>query len=282
MTERFEGKGLDAPRIVAEMLLAHVLGCERMRLYMEVDRPASPDELAALRELVRRATEHEPVQYLVGAASFFGRELLVDRSTMIPQPCTEDLITAVLDGLEAVEGPVRIADLGTGSGCVAIALALQVPTAQVVATDVVPEALALAARNAERHGVDDRIELVEGPGLEPLRERAGDAPFDVICGNLPYVPDDEWSDGRVQTGVRRFVPESALRGGPEGLDVIGPVIAGAGGLLAPGGRLCLEIAHAQHDAVIDLVNAAADLEAPRVRRDYEGLWRVLVADRRRG
>lgn len=311
MTGRFETKQVDAARVVAEMLLAHVLGCDRMRLYMEADRPATPEELSSLRGLVQRAAAHEPVQYLVGRASFLGREFLVDASTMIPQPCTEDLVTTVLaccgaDEHEEVEpdtaepdaaGPdaaedaaadpaptgrtrkrtveATIADLGTGSGCVAISLALQMPRARVVATDVVPAALDLARRNAERLGAVDRIDFRAGSLLAPLHAER----FDVLCGNLPYIPDTEWDAGQVQQSVRDHVPATALRGGADGLDFIRPVIAAAGAHLAPGGHLVLEIAHCQREAVLGLVQEAPDLTGGRVAKDHEGMWRVLVGRR---
>ncbi len=291
MTHRFEEKGIDAPRVVAEMLLGDVFECERMRLYMDVDRPASSEELATLRQLVVRASAHEPVQYLVGRASFLGREFLVDRSTMIPQPCTEDLVDWVLqrfkgllgygDPAEAVEGccgPV-IADVGTGSGCIAVSLAARMPTARLVATDKMPEALELARRNAERFNVVDRIEFLEGVLLEPLKVPAGVRPFDMICSNPPYIPDHEWEAGLVQASVREHVPASALRGGSDGLDFIRPLIAGAGGLLRSGGRLVIEIAHCQKDEVIDLVDATEDLHLPQVLVDYEGYWRLLTAEK---
>ena len=277
MTERFTEREVDAPRIVAEMLLAHVLGCERLRLYMEVDRPASGEELATLRALVKRADDHEPVQYLVGRAGFFSHELVVDESTMIPQPCTEDLVEAVLAWRREPgrEGPVRIADIGTGSGCIAIALARQLTDATVLATDVVPAALDLARRNVKTVGLDDRIEFVAGPGLDPLVAVGGT--FDVICSNPPYISDGEWDGGQVQRAVRDFVPETALRGGVDGLDVIRAIITGAGALLTPGGLLAVEIGHGQRDAVLELAGAADGLREPRVIKDHEGYWRILVA-----
>src|SRR5688572_26188565 len=146
MGEHFAAKDIDSPRVVAEMLLSHVLGCERMRLYMEVDRPASTAELTQLRELTARAAKHEPAQYLVGEAWFFGRQFTVDRSTLIPRPCTETLVEHAIQWHRLNPGHVNplIADIGTGTGCIAISLAAQIPSARVIATDVIPEALELA------------------------------------------------------------------------------------------------------------------------------------------
>ncbi len=279
MTGHFTAKGIDSPRVVAEMLLAHVIGCERLRLYMEVDRPAQPLELSSLHELVARAADHEPVQYLVGHAWFFGREFAVTRSVLIPRPCTETLVENVLQWCRAAPGHAGplIADVGTGSGCIGICLAALLDDAHVVATDVSREALAVARRNADHHRVEDRFELRSGPGLEPLAADPGGRRFDAICSNPPYISDSEWPD--VAPNVREHEPEAALRGGRDGLDVIGPLITRAGALLRAEGRLAIEIATAQHDAVLALVEATGVFDNATVLKDHEGLWRVLVADR---
>lgn len=278
MTGHFEARGIDSPRVVAEMLLSHVFGCERMRLYMEADRPAQPLELASLRELVARAAKQEPAQYLVGHGWFFSRQYVVDKSVLIPRPSTETLVEHVIQWCRTSPGHAEpvIADVGTGSGCIAISLALQMKGTHLVATDVDETALAVARRNAVDHGVDDRIEFRQGPGLDPLTAELG-AAYDLICSNPPYIGDDEWAD--VPPNVKDFEPEIALRGGPDGLDVIRPLIAGAGRLLRPQGRLVVEIADRHHDAVIALVETSETLENPVILKDHEGLWRVLVAAR---
>jgi release factor glutamine methyltransferase len=282
MTRYFKARNIDTPRVVAEMLLAHVIGCDRLRLYMEVDRPAAPLELSSLHDLVDRAGRHEPVQYLVGHAWFFGKQFDVDPSVFIPRPCTETLVEHVLQWLRAAPGHARpvMADVGTGSGCIGVSLALALPDARVVATDVSEAALAAARANADRHGVADRMEWRLGPGLDPL---AADAParrYDVICSNPPYVSDAEWK--QVAPNVRDYEPVGALRGGPDGLDVIRPLVAGAGDLLRPGGRLVLEIAHAQRDEVLRLAGATGVLHNATVLKDHEGLWRVFAAGRAAG
>ncbi|MHC4947387.1 MAG: peptide chain release factor N(5)-glutamine methyltransferase [Planctomycetota bacterium] len=277
MATSFRDHGIESPRLVAEHLLAHVLGCERMRLYMEVDRPASPDEREALRSLVRRALRHEPVQYLVGHWGFFGLEIEVAPSTLIPRPSTEVLVEQVLEHLGRrpdAAGPPAIVEIGTGTGCVAVSLAVRRPDARIVATDIVPDALELAGRNADRHAVGDRVERRLGPLYEPLAGPAGGERFDVVCANPPYVSDAEWPD--LEPIVREHEPASALRGGADGLDVIRPLVAGAPDHLRPGGLLALEIGHAQRDPALALA-AAAGLREAEVVRDYDGLWRVLLA-----
>ncbi len=279
MGEHFKAKSVDSPRVVAEMLLSHVLECERMRLYMDAERPASTEELATLRDLVARAAKHEPVQYLVGNAWFFSRQFKVDRSTLIPRPCTETLVEHVLQWLRVNPGHAAplVADVGTGTGCIAISIAAQVPSANIIASDVVPEALALAKSNADSHKVADRIEFVIGDGLDAIAHAKPGLRFDVIVSNPPYIPDAEWEGGEVALNVKAFEPAGALRGGADGLNVVRPLIAAAPKLLKPGGLLAMEIAHAQRNTVIELARATSELIEIDVLKDHEGLWRVLVA-----
>ncbi len=305
MSGYFQQRRIDSPRVVAEMLLAHVLACPRLRLYMEVDRPASPAELATLRGLVARAGGGEPVQYLTGQASFYFRSFRVGSCTLIPQPSTEALVDHVLQrfrergetvrspeslddpapsrpstassGASPGQGPL-LADIGTGTGCIAVSLAAQLPRARVVATDILPEALELARANAQRHGVEARIEFRLGSGVEPLAdptERAGR--FDALCANPPYIPDDEIA--AMDESVRSHVPRTAWYGGADGLSVIAPLIAAASRFLAPGGLLAIEIADRHRDPVLELVRRQPDLRNGTVLKDHEGFWRVLVAER---
>jgi len=284
MGGHFKDKGLDSPRVVAEMLLSHVLGCERMRLYMDADRPAAAGELATLRDLVARAAKHEPVQYLVGSAWFFSRQFKVNRSTLIPRPCTETLVEHVLQWLRVNPGhaaPV-IADIGTGTGCIAISIAAQIPAAHVIASDIEPKALGLARENAAMHNVADRMEFIEGAGVSAIIAARPGVRFDVIASNPPYIPDCEWEGGEVARNVRDFEPERALRGGVDGLDVIRPLIAEAPAILKPGGLLAIELANAHKEAAMALASGTGLLDDMQVLKDHEGLWRVLAAQRRRG
>ena len=283
-------RGVDAPRVCAELLLSHVIGCERTRLYMEVDRPASPTELARLRELVKRAGQHEPVQYLVGETWFHARPFHVDRSTLIPRPATETLVELAVQWARARGGPVRMLDVCTGSGCVAISVVAALVTprrgtgeppvspmqASAVATDLVPAAIDLALRNATRHALQQRIEFRVGDLLDSLQPNEVGA-FDLITANPPYISDAEWA--QCQPNVRDHEPATALRGGGDGLRVISPLLQQAAPWLKPGGRLLVEIAASQGDAVRRLVQSNAALAFRAVEPDHEGLDRVLVADR---
>lgn len=287
LTER----SVDSPRVCAELLLGHVLGCERTRLYMEVDRPASPTELAQLRELVKRAGQQEPVQYLVGETWFHARPFFVDRSTLIPRPATETLVEHAVAWARARGATVRALDLCTGSGCVAVSVVAALVTprrgtmeppvapldARVVATDLVPAAVDLAIRNAERHGVRDRIDFRVGDLHGPLRpDEAGS--FDLVLANPPYIPDAEFA--ACAPNVRDHEPPTALRGGPDGLRVVEPLVRGAARWLQPGGRLLVEIAASQGASARRLVESCEGLRFVSVDRDHEGLDRVLVADKK--
>lgn len=274
MRGAFAEKGLDSPRLSAEMLLCHVIGCERMRLYTQADRPATPDERGALRELVGRALRHEPIQYLVGEGWFFSHAFHVDRRVLIPRPSTETLVEHALQSLRGRDGAgaIRIADIGTGSGCIAISALKALPDAVAVAIDLSADSLDVARRNAERHGVLDRIEFVEGDLLGPLEGRG---PFDLILSNPPYIPDHEW--GAVEPNVKDHEPTSALRSGPTGLELVGPIIEGAPAHLADGGRIYVELAACTADEALAMARSHELLRGAEILKDLDGLPRVVTA-----
>ncbi len=280
MTEAFTKADIDSPRLCAELLLAHVIGCERLRLYMEADRPASPLERESLRDLVARALKHEPAQYLVGEAWFFGLPFHVDPRVLIPRPCTEGLVEAALRHARAHPGfdRARFADVCTGSGAVAVALLRSLPEARAIASDISGGALAVARENAGRHHVADRIDLALGDLLAPVREHAAGRDLHFILANPPYIPDHEWD--AVPPNVKGFEPALALRGGPDGLDLVRRLLADAPAALRPDGLLAVEVAASTADAALALACANAALETPRVEHDHEGLPRFIIATRR--
>ena len=268
-------KGVDDARLCAEMLVAHVIGCQRLRLYMEVDRPASPEELTKLRDLAKRALSHEPVQYLVGEASFYGISLKADKRALIPRPETQTLVDEAVAAIKTIEDrSALVADVCTGSGCVAIAIAQQAPIALVHATDIDGDALELAGENIERTGVGERVSTFQGDLLDALPPGE---PYDVIVSNPPYIPDDEW--GEVASNVKDFEPTHALRGGVDGLDVVRPLIAQAVDRLHPGGLLAIEVASARADEALALVVADGRYRDARIVRDFTGRPRVVRAIR---
>jgi release factor glutamine methyltransferase len=290
-------KGVDSPRVCAEMLVGHVLRAERMRLYMEADRPASKEELERLRALVVRASRHEPVQYLVGESWFWSKRFAVGPATLIPRPATEHLVeeavSACRSAAQAGATPVRMLEIGTGTGCIATCVAAALRGQRrgadpaepgpppldvaIVATDIVPAALELARSNAAEHRVAPFIDLREGSIYAPLRpEERGS--FHVVASNPPYVRDDEWNE--MEPNVRDHEPRTALAGGPQGMDVLAPLIAEAHEWLAPGGTLLCEIGHRQREDALAAANANRGLCSAEVRKDFEGFWRLLVAKRR--
>jgi release factor glutamine methyltransferase len=273
-SEYFTRKGIESPRTSAEILLSHVLSTTRLQLYIESDRPASDLERAAFRELVERAVKHEPVEYLVGSASFFSLSLKVDRRVLIPRPSTETIVEHVMQHNRRTPGFIAplIADVCTGSGAIALALAKNLPTARVVATDLREDALELARANTSALGLSERIEFRQGDLLEPLagvRAR-------YLVSNPPYISDAEWD--AVAPNVKNFEPVHALRGGSDGLEFIRKLIEHAPEFLDRPGQLLIEIAASQKNAVLDLAKQQPALLRPQVLADHEGLPRVLVAD----
>lgn len=264
--EFFARKELDAPRLTAELLLAHALGCDRVRLYLDFDKPIGEVELARYRELVRRRAEGEPTAYLLGRREFYGRPFLVDPRVLVPRPETELLVEAALAALPPQGG--RALDLCTGSGCVAISLALGRPGSRVLATDVSADALAVARENAAALGAV--VELATGDLWAAVH---GEERFDVVVSNPPYVPAGELPG--LAREVRRE-PALALDGGADGLSLLRRIVAGAPARLAPGGTLALEM-HETHAGVLPDLCLAAGFARAEARHDLAGLPRLVVA-----
>jgi release factor glutamine methyltransferase len=241
---------------------------------MDPDRPASELERAAFRDLVERAAGHEPVDYLIGRTPFFTMLLKVTPDVLIPRPSTETIVEHVVQHARRTPGfhAPLVADIGTGSGAIAVAIAKNLPGSRVIATDVSEAALDVARENAHEQGVADRIEFRKGDLLEPLRgERVR-----YLVSNPPYISDAEWAD--VPPNVKDYEPESALRGGADGLRYIRPLIEQAADVLDSPGQLLIEIAASQKRAALELAGANEGLSNARVLNDHEALPRVLVAD----
>lgn len=286
MGQAFERAELDAPRFSAEMLMAHVLGCERLRLYMDPDRPASPLERESLRDLVRRALEHEPIQYLTGQAWFCGHAFAVDARVLIPRPSSRTIVDHVIRHMRAEPGSggregsgVLIADVCTGSGNIAISILKALPGARAIATDLSADALAVAATNAETLGVADRIDLLEGDLLEPiLAHPAGTVGgLHYLVSNPPYIPDGEWE--AVEANVKDHEPTEALRGGVDGLNFVRPLIEFGPRLVRPHGLILIEVASARADTALELMRANELIDETAVLCDEDALPRVVVGHR---
>jgi release factor glutamine methyltransferase len=272
--EFLASKGVDSPRLQAELLLAHVLQVPRLQLYLQFERMLDDSQVQAARELLRRRGQRQPLQHLVGTVSFCGIELESTPAALIPRPETELLAEQAWQWLQACGQPVPAAlDFGTGTGCLAIALALHCPAARVWALDISAVALALAGRNAARAGVTDRVHLREGDGFQALTED-GPVRFDLVVSNPPYIPTAEIE--ALQPEVRDHDPRPALDGGADGLDFYRQLAREAGAWLRPGGRLMLELGDGQADPVAREFTLHKWV-VEEIRADYSSRPRILSA-----
>ena len=267
----FQKNGVESPRLNIEHLLAHVLGKKRMELYLEFDRPLGDAELEPLRALVRRRAGGEPLQHLLGTAEFHGRIFTCDKRALIPRPETEGLVVRAIDLCRHLESP-RIADVGTGSGAIAVALAKHLPKAHLVATDISADALAVAQANVTRHAFDSRIELV---GCDLLDSPSAAGPFDCIVSNPPYVRADEFAG--LPRDVRDHEPKSALVAGPTGVEVVERLVEAAESRLATGGWLLVEIGPATAAAAEGIIARRPGLVPGPTLADMAGLPRIVQA-----
>jgi release factor glutamine methyltransferase len=271
-TEFLEGKGVDSPRLQTELLLAHVLKLPRMKLYLNFERALLATELDEVRALVKRRGQREPVQHITGSTSFCGLEIAVNRNVLVPRPETELLAEMGWQFLSTGnQQPATALDFGTGSGCIAIALAVKCPRAEVTALDFSSDALAMARDNATQNQVAERIKFVCGDGFRALG--AGEQ-FDLIVSNPPYIPTAEIAS--LQPEVRDFDPRAALDGGGDGLDFYRRLAAEAGKFLKCDGKLMLEFGDGQA-ADIQKIFETQKWVVESVREDYTRRQRILVA-----
>jgi release factor glutamine methyltransferase len=264
-------KGVGSPRLQVELLLAHLLGMPRMQLYLNFERVLAAAELDALRALVQRRGRREPLQYIVGSTSFCGLEIAVNPDVLIPRPETELLAERAWAFLQKSEGDPTALDLGTGSGCLAIALAHHAPRTKIQATDASGPALELARRNAQSNQVSNRIQFHEADlfaGTPP------DAAFDLIVSNPPYIPSARIAT--LEEEVRQFEPRNALDGGPDGQDFYRRIAAEAGARLRPEGRLMVEL-DADGAAATRAIFQDRAWVLEGVEKDYQGYDRILIA-----
>ena len=273
-TDFFTSQGSDSARLEAEVLLAHARNCKRIELYTAFDELPSAEIRDGFKALVKRRGEGEPVAYLVGAKEFYSLEFEVSPDTLIPRPETELLVVTLTDRVKeaAAAGTLKIADVGTGSGILAICAAKYVENANVLATDISPAALEVAKRNAERHGVADRTFFLEAdlfPANKPAMQ------LDYILSNPPYITSNELT--ALDSDVRDYEPRSALDGGPEGTAVIERLLPAAAQQLKAGGLLLMEISPMIADRVEQLVQQTAHLEPRPTICDLDGRKRVIEA-----
>ena len=278
-TEFLRGKGAESPRLDAEVLLAHVRGCKRIELYTAFEEPASDELRTKFRELVKERAAGKPVAYLVGQREFYSLPFEVTPDVLIPRPETELLVVQSLDAMRQPPFSARgeslaIADVGTGSGVLAVTLAKHLPQCRVTAIDVSAAALAVARRNAARHQMNERIEWFESDLFASV---PAERQFDLVASNPPYVTSGEMAS--LQNDVRRYEPALALDGGPEGTSVIERLIAESAARLRPGGWLMMEISPTIIGRVDQLLDAAPGFTRRPTQKDLAGLPRVAQAQR---
>jgi release factor glutamine methyltransferase len=263
----FQRRKIESPRLNAEQLLAHVLGKTRMDLYLEFERALSESELTPLREMVKRRARGAPLQHLLGTVEFCGQTFAIDQRAMVPRPETEELVELIAN-CQFPNTNCRILDVGTGSGVIALSLAMKIPEADVFAVDVSDEALALARENAGRFGLSGRVRFQEGDLLDSLTER-----FDLIVANLPYI---SMQDRPLLSREVLHDPEVALFAGERGDELIRKLIEQVPLYLNPGGLLALEMGINQAESLADFLRQKNyhDIES---KKDYSGITRFLLA-----
>ncbi len=261
--------GIEEAALEAEVLLRHALGLDRAQLFARLDNAVDDGALRAFQRLVERRLRHEPTAYIVGHREFYGLDLETTPDALIPRPETELLVDEALR--LAPNAPRTIADVGTGCGAIAVALATRLPQAVVYAIDDSQPALSLAARNVARFALAARVRLLRGDLLDPLPE-----PVDLIVANLPYVKTADWE--ALPPEIRDHEPRAALDAGPNGTEVLERLLRAAPSHLRPAGRLLAEIAWDEREQVLEIARACFPDAVVAVKKDYSGLDRLLVVE----
>ena len=264
-----QDKGIDTPRLDAEVLLSHALGKERIQLYLDMDRPLSPDELAAYRVLLKRRSAREPVAYILGRKEFYSHTFQVNPDVLIPRSETEILVEKAVD-LAPLDSAVF--ELGVGSGAVIISILLGRPDLVGFGNDTSRKTLATARENARIHGVSPRLHLFQGADFRALSEE-----FSIIVANPPYIALTD--SGRLPADVVRFEPKGALFAGNDGLDVIREILAAVHRHLAPGGKLILETGYGQRNEVERMIRKNRKLAQLQWIRDLSGIDRAVIVEK---
>lgn len=272
---RLANEGVESPRLDAELLLAHALDSNRAAILSRPEQRLTPKQLTRYRDLVARRGSREPLAYIVGYREFFGLDFVVDRRVLIPRPETELLVERALDiarrKVAMSPTPLRIADVGAGSGAIAVALAVHLPRAHVYALDQSAGALEVVAENARRHHVAGRVQCLHSDLLSALP-----GPVDLLTANLPYVTSGEWQC--LAPEIRHHEPRSALDGGPDGLATIDRLLAAVSPYLCPAGVVLLEIGAGQGDAATSLAREYLPQARVQLVQDYAGLDRLVVVE----
>ncbi len=274
----FAEADLEGPRLAAELLLAHAIGCQRIELYTRFDLVPSAEELSTFRANVIQAAKHRPIAYLIGKKEFYSLEFEVTPAVLIPRPATEVLVEQVSRYCKSLERErIDILDLGTGSGCIGVTLCRHLENAFVVGSDISQAALEVAGRNAEKLGLPERFQTVRADGFDLPVDVVPANGFDVLASNPPYVASDDAEF--LEPAVRDHEPHVALFGDRDGLEFYRRIAASAGTILAPAGSIFVEIGYDQHERVIEILTAGGYRHVESWR-DYDtGHLRVIRFDR---
>ncbi|KPJ66942.1 MAG: hypothetical protein AMJ43_06350 [Coxiella sp. DG_40] len=279
ITEHFAEKGIDSPRLSAELLLSYVLSLKRIELYTQFDKPVNKERLDRLHDLVKRACQNEPIQYLTSRTEFYSLELEVNSDCMIPRPETELLVERAIEFLRSRSGRQFVCDLCTGCGCVAVAIARNYPDCRIVATDICDAALGVAAKNIEKHKLGERIRLLCGDLFEPLVQQLDVRKFDLIVCNPPYVSASEFEN--LDKKIKDYEPKSALFAGADGLDIYRRIVEKVEAFLKADAALMLEIGCSQGQAVRGLLEQAGVFVEIKIEKGFHNNDRVAVAKKTR-
>jgi release factor glutamine methyltransferase len=272
--KHFTEKGIDAPRLSAELLLSYVTGLKRIDLYTQFDTVVSKEQLEQMHKLVERASQDEPLAYIVGKTEFYSLELEITPDCMIPRPETELLVERAIEFLRTRSGKQLVCDLCTGSGCIAVAVAKNYLDAEIIATDISDAALKTAARNIERCQLQGRIKLLCGDLFEPIVPELDTGKFDLIVCNPPYVSAAEFE--KLNKNVKDYEPRSALFAGDDGLDIFRRIIEKADNFLKPDAAIMLEVGYRQGRAVEELLEERGCFGQIAIEKDFDGNGRIVT------
>jgi release factor glutamine methyltransferase len=277
-TDHFKRNSIENPRADTEILLAHVLKCKRIDLYLHFDQPLTEEELSAFRQLIKRRLTFEPVAYIIGSKEFWSLTLAVSPEVLIPRPDTECVVEAALKTCRQMgeKNEIHVLELGTGSGAISLALAKECPACQIVATDISVEAVKIARANARFHQLDHRIEFIVGSWLDFFNMTFPS--FNIVISNPPYVPLEQLR--QLSLDIREFEPSLALNGGTNGLDCLSQIIHTAYPIIIPGGALIMEIGFDQKDAIESIGKDCKAYNPIEFGMDYSQFNRVVQLSKR--
>jgi release factor glutamine methyltransferase len=295
VVEYLKNKGIDSPRLSAELLLSYVLGLKRIELYTQFDRPVTGQQLDQLHGLVERAGQKEPIPYLVGKTEFYSLELNVTADCMIPRPETELLVERAIEFLRTRSGKQFVCDLCTGSGCITAAIAKNFSDCRIIATDICDAALSVAAKNIAKYGLEERVKLLCGDLFDPIMPQLDVEKFDLIVCNPPYISTAEFE--KLGKNVKDYEPKLSLLAGDDGLDIYRRIIEKVEQFLKPDAALMLEIGYNQGQAVkqllesLDSFDSAQDKSARdrqagcfgeiTIEKDFNNNDRIAIAKKQR-